>query len=333
VYKDGGLIANSSSPAVNVSAHQPGVYNITAMYIGNENYTSAQQTWNLTIYDITSPSVEIITPNFEKYNQSTPILFSANVTDNVAVATVLANVSWNGTYSVVELFTTDGLLYNYTFTNTSWIGNYSVDFFANDTSGNTNDTETTWFAIGDSTKPIINDFNATPNSTSYGQNITIFANVTDNVLVDDVLVEIDGQNFSLTPVGGLDDMYSFTFNTSAYTVGEYMYRLFANDTENNWAENVSGNFTIAQTYSTLALFLNGTRGNVSVLRMFFSILLLFYLVLFLASLFKFTKMELLLQIVVVLQQILVFINLVCLILLRCMLVMRIILAFARLGGS
>jgi len=135
VYKDGGLIANSSSPVVNVSAHQPGVYNITAVYIGNENYTSAQQTWELSITDITSP--------------------------------------------------------------------------------------------------IINEANATPESAYYTENITIFA------------------NFSLAAVSGLDEVYSYTFNTSNYSAGYYEFLVWANDTSSNEASKVLGNFTILPAVSVI----------------------------------------------------------------------------------
>ena len=49
-------------PAVNISAYQPGYYNITAVYVGNENYTQISTTWFLTVNDTTSPNVTITQP-------------------------------------------------------------------------------------------------------------------------------------------------------------------------------------------------------------------------------------------------------------------------------
>jgi len=262
IFKNGTLIANSSSPAVNISAHQPGLYNITAVYVGNENYTGARESWWLLVNDTTAPNVSVLTPAGETFNQSDAILVSANVSDNVLVDTVLANVSWNGTYDVLSLTSNNGVLFNTTFSMTSWIGNYSVGFFANDTSSNVNNTETTWFVVRDSTRPIINDFNATPQVVNFSQNITIFANVTDNVLVDTVLVEIFGVNYSMSGPPG--DIYTYTFNTSVFPVGFYEYIIYANDSENNFAVSVTGNFTILKSPSDIELLLNNVATNISI---------------------------------------------------------------------
>ncbi|MCF7798375.1 DUF2341 domain-containing protein [Candidatus Woesearchaeota archaeon] len=247
ILLDGVSVANSSSPAVNISAHQPGVYNITAVYAGNENYSGTRVTWFMTINDTTNPNVTALLPTTGfVINDSMPILISANITDNVNVSKVFANVSWNGMYNYIELTSTNNLTYNYTFTNTSWVGNYGVLFFANDSVNNINNTETTWFNVtfSDDQAPNITSFNATPNVTSYGNNITIYANVTDNVDVSDVFVEFDGTNYSMTNdslpgVGG--SIYGYRFNTSNYAVNIYSFRIVANDT--NKTHLLTANFT------------------------------------------------------------------------------------------
>ena len=148
IYKNGTLIANSSSPITNISQHQPGLYNITAIYLGNINYRSIMITYFLDVLDVTNPSVFAMLPILnDTINETLNVSIQANVSDNVQVDKVFANISWNGTWEWLELIHQTGNIYNASFNNTAWIGPYNVTFFANDTSGNINNTAWTNFTI------------------------------------------------------------------------------------------------------------------------------------------------------------------------------------------
>lgn len=95
----------------------------------------------------------------------------------------------------------------------------------------------------DTVKPVINNLQALPNPVAPGQTITITANVTDNNnAVHTVLIQLNGINHTMTMAG---DLYSYAgFNTTE-VVGTYNYTIYANDTSNNTAIPVTGNFSVA----------------------------------------------------------------------------------------
>jgi len=94
------------------------------------------------------PSVEDLTPPpASTVNQSIFTWITANVTDFGIIDTVLVQISIPGdgteTYPMVYNISTE--LYEYLFTNTTALGQYNYTIFANDTTGNVNDTETSYF--------------------------------------------------------------------------------------------------------------------------------------------------------------------------------------------
>jgi hypothetical protein len=95
----------------------------------------------------------------------------------------------------------------------------------------------------DSTNPVINEINDTPDPVDPGATINFTANVTDNVDVSAAWVGIEGTNYSMTQSGSTDIWYYDTFDTNI-APGTYNYTVYANDTTNNPATPVSGNFTI-----------------------------------------------------------------------------------------
>jgi hypothetical protein len=115
------------------------------------------------------------------------------------------------------------------------------------------------FNISDDVGPMIHSINATPNTTILGNNITIYANVTDNVAVDEVRVSINGTNHSMD--NNTPNIFFYIFNTTNYAPGEFTYIVYANDTAGENAIPKSGNFTILKRPSQLELYLNGTQSN------------------------------------------------------------------------
>jgi len=74
------------------------------------------------------------------------ILICVNAIDNQELDKVIANISWDAGNSLMQLESSE-LLYCNNFTNTTEIGTYNVSFIVNDTSGNVNDSVTTYFVI------------------------------------------------------------------------------------------------------------------------------------------------------------------------------------------
>ncbi|MCL6579391.1 MAG: hypothetical protein K6T73_08400 [Candidatus Bathyarchaeota archaeon] len=99
--------------------------------------------------DLIPPDVWNVSANPQIINQSQTTTLEAYARDNVAVDSVLAQVTYPD-LTQVNFTMQPGLIveqYLYNFTDTAQIGNYSVRIFANDTSNNWNTTETTWFIV------------------------------------------------------------------------------------------------------------------------------------------------------------------------------------------
>jgi len=133
---------------------------------------------NLTVLaggDVDPPSVFNLVPVANTpYNVSTTIEIGANITDNIAVSAVLANVTLpNGTINQLILTNTSNF-YNTSFTIPNLVGQYNVTFIANDTSNNINSTETTFFVGNDNIAPTIGFISPTPANGSAQTNTDIF---------------------------------------------------------------------------------------------------------------------------------------------------------------
>ncbi len=106
-------------------------------------------------------------------------------------------------------------------------------------------------AYNDTTIPIINDHNATPNPQNRGENITFYANVTDEYQLDKVWIEINNtNNYTMTLQSG--DVYYYELNTTDFTAGEYNYTIYANDTAGN-INSSKGTFNITENNVDLIL--------------------------------------------------------------------------------
>jgi|GEM_PF-6507534 len=133
---------------------------VNGIYIWNvecrddsNNSAFAPDNWTFTVNvtgpDLIPPDVWNVSANPQVINQSDSTMLEAYAHDNVAVDSVLAQVTYpdltQANYTMVPGMIVHQYLYN--FTNTAQIGNYSVRIFANDTSNNWNTTETTWFVV------------------------------------------------------------------------------------------------------------------------------------------------------------------------------------------
>jgi hypothetical protein len=119
----------------------------------------------------------------------------------------------------------------------------------------------------DTTPPLLVNITAVPNIVGFGGNVTISADVTDNVSgVNTVMVNIGypggkAENRSMTLVSG--DTYQYVFNNS-WLVGQYNYTIWATDNANNTCNHsdshhfhVSANATIS--IATLQDSYNGSQ--------------------------------------------------------------------------
>ncbi len=103
--------------------------------------------------DFINPKVNIYSPSIDSiynYSQSVPIV--VNISENVEIDTVYALLEWSSGSEIILLtplninYFGEGI-YEGFFTNTKQLDYFNVTIFANDTTGNYNDTEKTNFSI------------------------------------------------------------------------------------------------------------------------------------------------------------------------------------------
>ncbi len=154
VRVNGTFYSNVNTPLnyYNATGLSPGVvYEIqtrTADSNGNINpvwVTDINKT--LFIVDTQNPDVVVNSPApGSATNQTLPLLISVNVNDDIGINNVLADISTPGSgVQTIALFHQTGNIYAANFTGTISLGRYNITIIANDTSGNINSTETTWF--------------------------------------------------------------------------------------------------------------------------------------------------------------------------------------------
>ncbi|MFC1800743.1 hypothetical protein ACFLYT_01670, partial [Nanoarchaeota archaeon] len=239
--------------------------------LNNINYTMQQygDIWNLSINTSTLPA-EV--HNYTVYanntisNYATPQESSFTVQDTIFPDSVsgLANqtqdytwIYWNWTNPTNEDFNTSIIYLNgiwqinttdnfYNATGLTSDTNYTITVHTQDHSGNINNTDqnSTTKTLSDTTPPIIKTTTAVPDPVERLQNISITANITDDVTVNSAWFQLQGVNYTMQQYGTI---WNLTISTSALTPGQYNYTVYSNDTKNNQATPMTSNFTVQDT--------------------------------------------------------------------------------------
>ena len=226
VYFSDNSSANFTSPASNITSvmYFSGVLGVPKIY-GDVNMPSsgAIQAGNITRY------------------YPIRVVYSSN--SSIGVPSKQVNITdKDGSVILSGLTDSDGWIYIPLTLNTT---NYSPGNFtlhANSSSDISLFTSTPIVLnANDHASPSINSINATPNPVESESLISLSANVTDNVALDLVWVEISGQNHTMSYLGGI---YIYNgFDTSG-KIGFYNYTVYANDSSGNLALPVMSNFTV-----------------------------------------------------------------------------------------
>ncbi|MCK4730727.1 MAG: thrombospondin type 3 repeat-containing protein [Candidatus Aenigmarchaeota archaeon] len=228
-------ITNSTSSVVNsttnptngsyftiLSVPAEGVYNIIATTYDKADNFNITTNINITI-DITNPQINFTYPTTE-----TGIYSQNYIETNVTVSdTNLANVT-------IYLYNSTGLLYNFTnstgffynFTNLD-DGTYYLNATANDTAGNTNNTETITIVLDTSSAIALNE-TISDNNIYINRNWSYQEAYSDENLNGSKL-EWNGTNETATVSG----MRCY-LNKTGLADGNHTYKFWVNDSTGNW---------------------------------------------------------------------------------------------------
>ncbi len=223
-----------------------------------------------TSYDIGSDGiiVEMNTTSYKGYTISTLTVIGLAIADGQAIPTVqFETLSVNCSahiYTVAPLveksisitgppgFTpvNTSLLeadHDWYYLNQSYtvLGNYSFFFWAKDSLGNTNSSPVhTFSVVPDTIAPEITDVQITPNPQYELFPVTVTAQITDNVAVDQVTITIADPQGSQSTNSMIDEDDMYSFSSSFSLVGNYSVVITATDTLGNTNVSSSYPFTI-----------------------------------------------------------------------------------------
>jgi hypothetical protein len=243
----------------------PGTYTIVINatdIIGNSNTT----TTNFTIRDTMAPSVTNIQPTAgTNYNQSQNVNITTNVTDWYydSVQTVIARVIYpNGSstnLTLTEIANTQ-IFDNLVLSDTTQKGRYNITIIANDTSGNVNNTETSWFSVNDVTPPQITILS--PANQTYAVSSINFS-VLSNENLSACLLTLNNWLTNYTMQVNISKTGS-NYTNSSIADGSYTAKFWCNDTSNNINNTQQVTFSINTTVqpdTTYPVFSNFSDNN------------------------------------------------------------------------
>ncbi|MBW2999716.1 Ig-like domain-containing protein, partial [Candidatus Woesearchaeota archaeon] len=210
--------------------------------------------------DSTPPTVTNIQPTAgTQYLTNTTLIISANVTDELGISSVKANITWDNETELLDMTFNSTLgLYVGLFTNATIEDTYNITIIANDTIGKVNKTETSYFetllqaivytdypAYGKVLTVDITGIRFTPNST-----VNLELRYPNSSLVSGYPKNLTSNTF-----GNINDSW---FISASEPFGNYT--IYANDTVNALLED-NTTFEVKNAAAITFSVLNNTGGN------------------------------------------------------------------------
>ncbi len=259
LYKNNTLINIGNSSLHNLTLFNTiNSFNITAIYRGNENHTSATKTFYVNVIqipDTTFPLVSIIQPQNISYN-TLPLQLNYSVSDNNLQS------CW---YSINNGITNTSITCGSNISSLSSNQNSNIwTIYANDSAGNINSSSVTFFV--DSIIPLISFTNPTKQNNSILSQSSIFINTSINE------TNFANITFSLYNITSLVNMTIFasqilSINFTSLQDGVYFYNVTIKDTLNN--QNTTETRTITLDKTAPSIFIispqNITYFNTTIL--------------------------------------------------------------------
>jgi hypothetical protein len=238
--------SNYSQTVTNISSNYLFNFTNTTWAVGRHNVTwfandsSANNAFATDYFNVTdegAPNVTLIAPVNDFNTSSTSINFNFTVTDN-HFTTLACSIAINGTVNQTNSSVLNGT--QTIFSLTGFVeGDHIWNVSCNDSSSNINVSTARNFTV-DTSGPYFASLTTSPNTAAGldpNANITIFANVTDNVTFTQMVVfqYKNSSDSSYTNVTMVYNGFTLLYNTSfnATTEGVYNLRLWANDSVGN----------------------------------------------------------------------------------------------------
>ncbi|UCF07933.1 MAG: hypothetical protein JSW28_09890 [Thermoplasmata archaeon] len=225
-----------------------GLYSYTVWANDTHNYWNSSWPGTYTIQDTMPPQFSNLNdfPDPQEYG------FSVNITveaaDDVGMGEVWINITYpNGTWTnqTMEKGTGNVHFYDTIYSNLD-VHSYTV--WANDTSDNWNSTGPGTFIIIETELPELSDVTDIPDPQENGGYVNITVDVTDNIDVGGVWINIlypDGSRINVSMLQGSGDEWYLSIPYD--DLGDYVYLIWARDVNYNWNSTGSETFSIIDT--------------------------------------------------------------------------------------
>ncbi len=234
--------------------------------LGNLNNTESSLFNALEEEDTEKPKVTSLQENPDPVELGNYIDISLNVTDNVEVGYVIIEIEYpdSSRENFTAISETQDIYHNGTI-NSTQLGSHTYRIYANDTSGNLNDTGSGTFSVEDTTSPSVTSLQANPDPAEIYNFINLSATVTDSGTIDKVLIEVEEPditrtNYTTAKAG--DVFYNDTINTTH--LGSHTYRIYTNDTVGNLNNTEYSTFAVEDTTPPLVTSLQAIPDPVEV---------------------------------------------------------------------
>jgi hypothetical protein len=200
------------------------------------------------IIDYNPPQLTNLTATPDPQENGNPVNITVNATDNFGIGSIWVNITHpDGSWTNVSMIngSTDEWYLEDIYDDP---GVYTYKVWTNDTSNNWDTLGPQTFTIVDTDGPLISNIQATPDPQENGRDVNVTVDVTDDVAVDSVWINItypDGSSSNVTMMKGLNDQW---YHTAPFDdLGVYSYTIWASDTSINWETAAPGTFTIQDT--------------------------------------------------------------------------------------
>lgn len=260
LYLNGSLINQGNETLSNLTTFDTlGLFNITTLYAGDQNYTSSFETWFVNVIDTVSPQLSIIYPvNNSNYSISqTAINYTVNDT-NLAFCWYTLNEGVANT-SIACGNTITGIL--------SSEGSNTWRVYANDTFGNINSSTVSFFV--DSIAPQIQFTAPTPANGSVITNSSFILNVSanDQNLATITLYIFNSSSLVNQTTINASGSLAYTLNDGVYFINASAYDTFGNinstQTRTITIDSTSPSLTIYSPLNTSYINQNSILINIS----------------------------------------------------------------------
>lgn len=250
LWRNGTLMNNGTSPITNTSTYNSlGHFNITVTYENTQNYSSSQENHTIIVTDATAPRINItfeIPTDSPQYVKNQVYYFNATILDNIGVNGV--SIYFNGTNYTLSHNNGTDWMFNIT---DLGAGTYYYMWFANDTSGNKNQSGIYDYTITKAQGDIRLFMNGSESDAhfGYGGRINGSALSTNNTI-------------QLLRNG--TDITSFNNVFETLGVSHYNYTGIALGNQNYTASQISRLLNISQVPAEINLSLNAQFNGISV---------------------------------------------------------------------